>query len=821
MKLTVPTNEMLVDNPSMKNRLLFALIFGLISLSLSAQVQQKDKDVFFGQEDEQKKEQSFFFSGNVFSEETQEALENVQLYFPKIEKGTLTDARGNFQIELPYGEHTFLVESLGYKSQQKRLEIYQNGTLAIYLQTEVETLSEVVLVSAENNLLESEMTGKAQLMADESKTIPLVLGESNLLKAATILPGISTAGEAATGFNVRGGKADQNLILLNEAVVINPNHFFGIFQALNPFVLKGINIYKGNIPIEYEGRTSSVFEITTKKANTQKTQGEVSIGPITANAMVEVPLVKGRSGMMIGGRSAHSDWLLKSLKDPQLKKSSASFYDLIAIYNDQLNEKNQLQATVYASHDRFSITSDSLYQYSNRLASLQWKRQLSAKTHMKWVASHSDYGFSIRYDGGVNNNFLSQFALTVRSLRSKWVTDINARHQLIYGANFTQYLIRPGEISPLTSSDLIRPERLAQENGLEGSFFVADRIRLSDRILINLGFQLAAYAAMGPATLRLYEPNLPKSELSVTGQNTYSNGQIFGQQLYPNFRFSGRYKLTDNLTLKLAALQIYQFVHSLTNNTTASPIDTWRISSPHLLPQKSNQIAAGFFASSPSGKFTFSLEGFYKRQENLVDFKTGAQLFLNRFIETEVLQGKGKSYGVEVLLQKKIGQNTGWLSYTYARSLIQLASPFSVEQVNNGNFFPTNYDKPHDFALTWNYALGERLSFSTNALYQTGRPVTLPSGNFQFNQAEYVLYSNRNAYRIPDYYRIDIGLNYKQLSKTTRKLNWAWTLSVYNLMGRNNPFSVFFVSEDGSIKGRQSTIFNVPIPSLSINIRFQ
>ena len=664
------------------------------------------------------------------------------------------------------------------------------------------------------------MIGKASIMALETKNIPLVLGEQNLLKAATILPGISSAGEAANGFNVRGGKADQNLILLNEAVIINPNHFFGIFQALNPFAINSLNVYKGNIPIEYEGRTSSVFELTTKKPSTTNFKGEISVGPITANALLEIPIKKERSGMMIGIRSAHSNWLLRSLKDPNLNKSAASFYDAIITYEDQLSQKDKLKATLYYSQDQFSITSDSLYQYANEMAAVNWKHQYDEKNSLNLVASHSAYAFSIRYDGGVSNNFKSAFDLNIQALRLKRNKELNNKHSLTYGANVVRYGISPGTINPLSRTDLIRTEKLSQENALEGSLFFADRIRFSDRFLLNVGVQFALYTGLGPYTDRSYQEGFPKNELTITGTEKVGENAFFGQKAYPNYRISGRYKINENTSVKFAALQIYQFIHSLSNNTTASPIDTWRISTNHLQPQASTQFSLGLFNTNNDQSIELGLEGFYKRQDNLVDFKTGAQLFMNQYIETEVLQGKGKAYGVEFLLRKKTGKHTGWLGYTYSRSLIQLDSPFVVERVNNGRFFSTNYDKPHDLTIAWNFSLGKRVSLSTNLLYQTGRPITLPSGNYQFNRAEYVLFSDRNAFRIPDYYRVDVSLNIDHKKRQNNRVNLAWNFSVYNILGRNNPFSVFFVADDGEIKGRQSAIFNVPIPSLNLSLKF-
>ena len=774
--------------------------------------------LMFGTSTGQGLQQNYRFEGTIRSADGQ-GLEGINLFFPTLNKGTVTNSRGRFSIRLPEGNHLLRIEGLGFETQQIQLGLYQDAQTSFTLAEQAEELDEVVVRNQQNENVESEMLGKSSLSLMETKNIPLVLGEQNILKAATILPGISSAGEAATGFNVRGGKADQNLMLLNEAIVVNPNHFFGIFQALNPFAINRLNVYKGNIPIQYEGRTSSVFELSTKSPNQEKFQAEVSLGPITANALVETPVVKNRSGLLLGARSAHSDWVLRSLKDPKLKNSSARFHDLLMVYEDRLTEKDKILATAYHSEDQFSITSDSLYRYTNTVAAVNWKHQFNPKNSASVVLSHSDYAFSIRYDGGVSNNFESAFALQIDAARLKLNSKIRSNHSLTYGANLVRYSINPGAIRPLGSNDLIREEKLPQEVGVEGSLYIADRIEIGENFVLNLGAQLALYSALGPAIQRNYLPGVPKSDLSVTDIQTYQDNEGFAQKAFPNYRLSGRYKFSPNTSIKFAAISIYQFIHSLSNNTTASPIDTWRISSNHLKPQGSQQFSIGVFNNQPERGLELSLEGFYKRQENLVDFKTGAQLFLNEYIETDVLQGEGEAYGVEFLLRKKKGRHSGWLGYTYARSFIQLDSPFSSERVNNGKFFPTNYDKPHDLSVAWNYRLGKRLSFSTNVLYQTGRPITLPAGNFQFDGAEYVLFSDRNAYRIPDYYRVDLSLNYDYKEKSTKNVGFSWSVSVYNVLGRNNPFSVFFVGEDGVIRGRQSSIFNVPIPSLNLQLK--
>lgn len=798
----------------------YVYIFILASSCLLAQKSGSITTLQFGKEGIQKEGSTFTLAGRIVDGNTNKAIDGAAILVTSSSKGTISNSQGFFTLNLPYGSHLLTVESLGYTSQFIDLTLFENASLDLALLPKIEALEEVILSQRSSQNIESEFVGKSTVSVLEVQNIPLVLGEQNIFKAATILPGISTSGEAATGFNVRGGKADQNLMLLNKAIVINPNHFFGIFQAFNPFSINELNVYKGSIPIEYEGRTSSVFEIKTKKPSTEKIKAEASVGPITGNLLVELPLKKNRSGVMIGLRSAHSDWILRALNDPKLQKSEASFNDVIFSYEDKPTDKDIVDATLYRSNDAFRIASDSLYRYSNTVASVNWRHQFTENKSLSVHMSDSQYDFGIRYDGGVSNNFKSGFEMDINSIRIKYTNTVLSKHKLAYGTNAIFYSIAPGRIDPLSQNDLIEPLQIRQEKAVEGSVFIADRYQVNDQLVLNFGVQLALYTAMGPYVERKYLEGQPIRASNVIEELDISNNETFAEELFPSFRFSARYKLNQAFAFKVAGLRMYQFIHSLTNNTTASPIDTWRISTNNLAPQRSDQLAAGFFYSSQNQMYELSLEGFYKRQNNLVDFKTGADLFLNQFIETEVLQGKGKAYGLEFLLRKKLGRHTGWLGYTFSRTLIQLASAFREEQVNRGQFFPTNYDKPHDLSFIWNYAFNPKLSLSTNIIYQTGRPITIPNGNYEFNNSEYVLYSDRNQYRIPNYYRVDLGINYRPKQKSTNRVVTSWSFSVYNILGRNNPFSVFFLSDDGTIKGRQSSIFAVPIPSLTFNFSF-
>jgi hypothetical protein len=757
-------------------------------------------------------------TGYVKNAKSGEPIQDLAIVVRAINKGVTTDSNGFYEIELPQGSHLVQTSAMGIEASERNVIIYDDGRLDFDLNENLEQLDEVIVQADAIRNIEDASTGNTRIGSEESKNVPLVLGERDVLKIATTLPGVTTAGEGAAGFNVRGGKTDQNLILLDDAVIYNPTHFFGFFQAFNPFAINDLNIYKGSIPAEYGGRLSSVFDIRSKDASKEEFKGEVSIGPVTANAVVEVPIVKDKAGLMVGARGAYSDWVLNSLDEENLKNSQASFYDFIAKYNHTIDDKNEIRATAYYSRDVFSITSDSLFDYSNRLFSARWNRKLSEKSSASLTLNNSQYRFNIDFDGTSNRNFEQGFQIDETEVKAQFKYIHNESHTIDYGISGKLYTLLPGEINPRGPDDIIQSLIVPKERALEAAIHISDDFRVNEKLQLDLGLRYSFFGAMGPSVQREYQEGLPKSEATVVGTKTFDDFKIYETYGGPEARISARYLLNDSLSVKASFNNTYQFIHTLSNNTTVSPVDTWKLSDRNIEPQQANQFALGVYRNFRN--YELSLEGFYKRQNNIIDFKTGAQLFLNENIETEVLQGEGKAYGVELLLRKNRGKLNGWLGYTYSRSFFKLDSPFPQERVNDGEFFPSNFDKPHDFSMVVNYKITRRFSFSGNFVYQTGRPVTFPVGNYEFNGNEFVLYSDRNQFRIPDFYRLDLGFNIEGNHKIKKFAHSFWTISVYNVLGRNNPYSVFFVSQDGEIEALQSSIFAIPIPSITYNFKF-
>jgi hypothetical protein len=778
------------------------------------------KTIRIGKESRTHKLSEYSLSGIIKNTSSNNPIPDLAIMVRGKNINSVTDINGYYKIELPPGSNIIETKSIGIVDTKTKVVIYENGTLNFNLKESAEMLQEVVVEAHKDRNIKEAITGVTQIKIETIKNIPLVLGERDILKVAVTMPGITTAGEGSAGFNVRGGKEDQNLILLDNGVLYNPSHFFGIFSALNPFTTGDVNIYKGNIPVEYGGRLSSVFDINTKLSNTEKLKGEASFGFVTSNLTLEIPIIKGKSGLLIGGRGTYSDLILKSLDNESLKNSSASFYDVIMKYNHQLNPNNKIETTGYYSSDDFSITSDSLYSYNNKLMSLKWAHKFNNKNYSDLILSNSEYKFQIKYDGNSNNDFNLGYNVNETELKLKMKYLLNEKHKIDYGISSKLYTVYPGSKDPLGMESIIEQTKLPKEKALESAIFISNSFELNSKLRLNLGLRYSFYSSLGEGSQRIYVDGLPKNEGTVTDTLNFKKNEIIKTYAAPEFRGSIRYFLLPDLSIKASYNSTYQYIHTLSNNTTVSPTDTWKLSDLNIKPQQANQYSLGLYKNINGNMYELSLEAYYKNSKNILDYKVGADILLNKAIEAEVLQGDGKSYGIEFLIKKTSGKLNGWLGYTYSRSFIKFDSEFSEERINEGEYFPANFDKPHDVSLIANYKLTKRFSFSANFAFQTGRPVTYPTGNYNFNGSNYVLYSQRNKFRIPDYYRLDLGFNMEGNHRIKKFAHSFWNFSIYNVLGRNNPYSIFFVTENGKIKAYQSSIFAIPIPTISYNFKF-
>lgn len=777
--------------------------------------------IFIGKETKTTDAKFCTLTGTIINTTTGKPESNITIKVRNKNISTVSDNEGNYSLQLPTGTNIIETRSLSHIKTVKTLMIYSNGELNINIAENSNQLDEVIIKGKGSKAVESVVSGVISIDIEAMKNMPLILGERDILKVATTLPGVKTTGEGSAGFNVRGGKDDQNLFLLDNAVLYNPQHFLGFFSSINPYTAKKATIYKGSIPADLGGRLSSVFDITTKNGNPEKLTGEGAIGPITSNISIGLPLEKNKSSILFGGRATYSDWILKSLKNDDLTSSQTSFYDAILKYNNALNKKNSLESTLYYSHDKFSLSSDSIYSYSNRLASIKWDHSFNSKNKAAVILTNSEYKYDIDYNATAKNAFVSGYKLNETQLLLKFNYLYSDKHKFQYGLTSKLYNVYPGFLNPINSNTTLKPIKIEQEKGLESALYVSDSYKINDKFSVDLGLRYSLYASLGKTDQRIYAPNLPLNDATVIETKHYGNNQV--ANTYGTFepRLAARYLLTEDLSIKAGYDKTSQYIHLLSSNVTQSPTDTWILSNLNIKPQTAQQASIGIFKNFSNNLYEVSLETYYKKSTNILDYKVGAQLQLNEHVETELLQGDGKAYGIEFLIKKQFGRLNGWLGYTYSRTFIKLDSQFNDEKVNNGNFFPTNYDKPHDLSMILNYKFTKRYSFSSNFVYQTGRPITYPVGRYVENNANYTLYSDRNAYRIPDYYRLDIGINIEGNHKIKKLAHSFWNFSVYNVLGRANPYSIYFVTDNnGQVKAFKTSIFSIPVPSITYNFKF-
>lgn len=776
---------------------------------------------FIGKEKtELTKNQLFTISGYIKSKKPQQGIPNVLIRTIDNKYSAVTDMDGYYSIKLPVGYSKLVVSSVGFNTIVQETVTYSNGEINFNLTESVTELDEVVVTTSKNEVLKRTAIGVTSIEAEGVKEIPMVLGERDIVKVALTMPGIKTAGEGAQGFNVRGGKADQNLTLLDNALVYNPFHLFGFFTAINPYTINSVDIYKGSIPTEYGGRLSSVMNIKTKDGSYEKFEGEGGIGPVTGNLKLSTPVFNNQASIMVGARATYSGWIMRMLDDKDLKNSDASFYDGIIKYSHKINDKNMLSATGYYSKDKFNISQDSLYQYSNQAATVNWKYIVNEKQNINVQLSNSEYKFNIKYvnNPGFNSDFGFKINETELKLKSNYY--LNKQHRLVYGLSSKLYNLDPGYLNALDTDSNVNPVQIEKEKGLESGVFLEDQFTVNEKLSVTGGLRFSMFNAMGPSTQYYYESGLPKKEGTVTGSEAFDKNDIFKTYTGLEYRFSSRYSLSETLSLKLSFDTNYQYIHMLSTNTTQSPTDTWTLSDINIKPESSQQLSAGVFKTLNNNMYEVSVEGYYKKMKNVLDYIVGAEMFLNENIEREIVPAQGKAYGVEFLFKKNSGKLNGWLSYTYSRAFLRTTTAFNDEMINNNNYYPANFDKPHDFSLILNWKETKRFSFSGNFVYQTGRPITYPVGIYEFDGSKYTVYTNRNEFRIPDYFRLDLGVNIEGNHKIKKLAHSFWNLSVYNVLGRNNPYSIYFVNENDRIRAYKTSIFAIPVPTLTYNFKF-
>ncbi|MCW3090091.1 MAG: TonB-dependent receptor [Ferruginibacter sp.] len=758
-------------------------------------------------------------TGYVKDAKTGEPVIGANLNVEKPSVNVLTDQYGYFSISLPRGRHTINIQSLGMRDTRRQIQIYSDGKMNIDLQNQVLTIKNVTIAAQKIGNVKSTQMGLQKIDIKTIKQVPVVFGEADILRVVTTLPGVKTVGEASTGLNVRGGSADQNLILFNEATIYNPSHFFGMFSAFNPEVVKDVELYKSSIPARYGGRLSSVLNINSREGNKKKLAGGAGLGLLTSRFNLEGPLIKDKTSFIIGARTTYANWMLKLLPD-QYKNSKAGFFDLNLNITHEVNKKNTVYFTGYMSKDRFNLNSDTAYGYKNINLSLKWKHIFSSKLNSLVTGGQDQYNYSIYSTRLPLNAYKMGFDIHQTYFRAHFTYFLNNQHSIDFGVNSIYYKLNPGYFNPNGKESLVKPDQLDAEQALESALYVNDRYNITSSFTVEGGIRYSVYNYLGPKTVNTYVHGLPITESNMTGTVAYEKGKFIKNYSGPEYRVSARYAFSDSFSIKAAFNSQRQYIHMLSNTAAMAPTDIWKLSDPSIRPQYGEQVSLGLYKNFKANTIETSLEVYYKKISNYLDYKSGANLVLNHHIETDVIGTKGKAYGIEFLVKKLTGKLNGWISYTWSRILLQQDDPLAGELINRGDFYPANYDKPHDITMIGNYRVTHRFSLSLNATYSTGRPITLPIGRFYYGGAARTLYADRNAYRIPDYFRTDFSMNIDGNHKIYQKTHNTWTIGVYNLTGRKNPYSVYYVSENGAVNGYKLSIFGSAIPYINYNIRF-
>ena len=731
----------------------------------------------------------------------------------------LSDQFGYYSITLPRGRHTLLIKGLSMKDTWRKIILYTDGKLNIELQESVTSLKEVK-ISAEKvaNVRGVEM-GVNKIDVTSIKQIPTAFGEADVLRTVLMLPGVQSVGEATTGFNVRGGSADENLVLLNGATIYNPSHFFGFFSAFNPDIVQGIELYKSSIPEKYGGRLASVLDVTNREGNKKKFTGSAGIGLLTSRLNLEGPIIKDKTSFIFGARTTYSDWLLQLLPEAY-KHSSASFYDFNFDISHKIDEKNNIYLSSYLSNDNFKLNSDTAYAYSNRNINIKWKHNFNNKLFSVLMAGVDDYKYSISSAAIAVDGYQLHFAVKQTNVKADFTYYLNRNNTLDFGVSTIYYNMNPGDFEPQGQASLIVPVTVAPEQALESALYIGDKYDITPDLSLNVGLRYSLYDYLGPKTVSYYGAGLPKTSVNVLDSVTYKSGKVINTYQGPEIRIAARYSLNEDMSVKASYNTLRQYLHLLSNSTAISPTDVYKLSDPNIAPTLGSQVSLGLYRNSQANTIETSVEVYYKTIKDYLDYKSGATLLLNQHVEQEVLNTKGKAYGIEFLVRKTAGKLNGWTSYTYSRTFLKQDDPNAGETINNGNFYPANYDKPHNFNFTGNYRFSHRFSISLDVTYSTGRPITLPVAKYEYGGSERVYYSDRNLYRIPDYFRSDFSMNIEGNHKVHQLTHNSWTIGVYNLTGRANAYSTYFTEQGGTISGYKLSIFARPIPFVNYNIRF-
>ena len=762
-------------------------------------------------------------TGKITDFKTGQNLEGINIVHRDPWIATTTNRRGEYSIKLPVGYNVIEISGVNIKGTRRQFMTYSDGIANIELEEENHILDEVIITSGRVHNVKSVQLGMEKIQPSMLKNIPTAMGEVDVLKMIQTLPGIKTVGEASSGYNVRGSAADQNLLLLNNGTIYNPNHLFGFFTAFDSDMIKDAELYKSSIPSQYGGRIASVLNITGKEASKEKFTGSAGIGLVTSKLNLEIPIIKEKTSLLLNGRTTYSDWIMKTLPEKSgYRDGKAGFYDMGGVFSHTVNERNKLNIYGYYSHDRFAFNDNQKYAYNNMNFSANWRSVFNEKLTGNFSFGYDHYDY--QNDETVEEPSAARLSFAINQWFGKadFVYDTNHGHVLNFGLISQFYNIDPGTYEPLGANSLVKRNVLQQDRALESAVYVGDQWDITSKLSVNAGIRYSIFNALGPRTYYTYQEGMLPSSSSVVDSISVGSGKVIRTYHGPEFRLSGRYAFTDDFSVKAGFNTMRQYIHKVSNTTIMSPTDTWKLSDANIKPQRGWQLAAGAYYNTPGQVLELSVEGYYKKLADYLDYRSSAQLLMNHHLEMDVINTEGYAYGVEFQVKKPEGKLNGWMSYTYSRTFLRQNDPRISRPINNGDWYPTEYDKPHDFKMVGNYKFTRRYSVSMNMDYSTGRPTTIPAGQYydQGLRKMQIYYTDRNSYRIPDYFRIDLAFNIEPSHHLTLLTHSSISFGVYNLTGRKNVYSIYYVSEKGKVQGYKMSIFGAPIPFVTYNIKF-
>lgn len=795
--------------------LLLLITFFISSVESKAQT---DSLTFKFGNAENQHSKTYVLTGKILTQESKEPLPGVGLHVNGAFSGVVTDKFGFYYITLEPGIHRVTFRHVSYVPVFTNVILYENGVVNLDMTIKSFELEGVVVMSEEpDRNVRNAITGVTKLSTRELKSIPAFMGEADIFKGLQLLPGVSSVGEGTSGINVRGAKTDQNLILMNEAVVLSSNHALGFLSGFNTDVTENFTLYKGNLPSNFGGRAGSALNILMRPGDMSAWKGQVGMGTSNGKFLIEGPISNEKASVIAGGRISNVNWLLNQTQNLDLQQSRLNFYDAYLGLTWKLAQGHTMEANTLMTGDRFRFSDQFGYEWSNRVSSIRYKGILGDHLSVSALVADGDFSNAFIDPEGVE---AAQVQNGMRYQQGKisatWAKDLLA---LTGGFEALNYQGKPEKLLPFGTESGVQTEQVDKERGVEFSAFLSLEQELSATTGLIAGIRYSSFTQLGPDFVFQYRPNAPLTQSNQIGQEVIESGKVASYSGWEP-RVSLRQNLTSSLSLKLSYSRLFQYVQSVSNTFGPTPIDLWQLSTSYIPPQRSDSFSIGIFKNSTDNRWEYSIDGFYRASQNQVEYRDFADIFLNPHLETELVLGEGKAHGAEFMIKKNLGVFTGWLAYTYSRSFFRSMSLFEQEQINDNEWFPSNFDKPHEVNFILSRKIYPRGLFNLSANYSTGRPVSAVNASYMLNGGLLVPnYSARNQYRIPDYFRVDVSFTVEKVfSKKGDSLNF----SIYNLFGRKNAYSVFWQRDGDSqqLRPYRLAILGSIFPSITYSIQW-